>query len=179
MTGHSIRRPDGAKTVQVGPGLTIDAPLEVEFRDFRGYDVTATIEPQGGRLVATDLHVRQRAGGPPVTIEGIRSLSIASMIREVAERELVEVGQGTGIFSVTSKDLTRELIAELVAEGPTERTLRTVAYLYRHAVAVGDPPTKLVETALGLSRSKAGRWIALAREHKHLGPSEGAGKASG
>jgi hypothetical protein len=140
----------------------------------KGYDVTATIEPQGGRLVATELLVRQRKSGPPVSIEGIRALSIATLIREVADRKLIEIGEG-----VTSKELTRELIAELVAEGPTARTLRTVAYLYRHAVAVGDAPTQQVEKVLGLSRSKAGRWIALAREQKHLGPSEGPGKASG
>lgn len=171
---HSIRRPPGAKLTPVGPGLVITSPLEITFRDTKDYDVTATVEPQGGRLVATGLYISQRKGGPSVSIEGIRQLSVAAMIREVANRELTEVTSNP----VDQAALTRERIATLVAEGPTERTLRLVAYLYRRAVAVGDPPTQQVEKTMGLSRSKAGRWISLARERNHLGPAEGPGKAS-
>jgi hypothetical protein len=68
---------------------------------------------------------------------------------------------------------------DVTVYGPTDRALQWTAHFYRLGYAVAHNPTKLVEQALGLPRSTAGRWIAAARSAGHLGPSEGTGKAGG
>lgn len=168
----------GAETVPVGPGLVILSPVQVKLCDLNGLDVTVRVEPQNGRLVATELNVEQRDGGPAVTVERIRSLPIAFMVREAAVHLSEVEPREDGVFEITSREVTPELVAELVSEGPTDRTLGTVAYIYRYANAIGVPPAKLVDTTFQLSRSKGGRWIALARQRGFLGPAEVPGKAS-
>jgi hypothetical protein len=67
----------------------------------------------------------------------------------------------------------------LSEEGPTDRTLRWTAHLYRYGLAIEYNPTKSVEESLGVPRSTAGRWIAKARERGYLEPAEGQGRAGG
>ena len=71
------------------------------------------------------------------------------------------------------------IAARLRENGPTTETLEWVAYLYRLGLLRGDPPTKLVEQAIAIPRSTAGRWVAAARAAGLLGQSEGAGKVGG
>jgi integrase len=54
--------------------------------------------------------------------------------------------------------------------GPSDADLRAVADVYQLAYVTGGAPTKTVMERLGLPRSTAGRWIALARERGLLGP---------
>ncbi|WP_344427126.1 hypothetical protein [Pseudonocardia ailaonensis] len=168
-----------SQVVPVGPGLVIGQPLAEAFKDVAGYDVTVHVAPQEGRLVASRLVVDQRAGGPPVTLDGIRHIPVGALVRAVGANNLQEVEGRAGGYETVSPNLSEAEVAELVAQGPTDQTLRTVAYLYRYALAVGDPPVKVVEQTMKLSRSKTGRWIALCREKGYLNPSEGAGKAAG
>jgi len=67
-------------------------------------------------------------------------------------------------------------VERLRRDGPTDEALRWVAYLYRFALVMEEPPTATVERMLKLT---AARWVALARQRGFLGQSEGSGKAAG
>lgn len=177
MTVIKLRK--DSEPTAVGPGLVIESPLQVEETDVQGYDVELVVAAQGGRLVAQQVTVSQRKGGPPVTVEGIRNMPIAALTRTAAHqlREVEE--RSEGVYALTERAVSREAIRQAVAAGPTDDTLELVAYIYRYANVVGDPPAKSVEKAFELTRSKTGRWIALARERGFLGPSEGPGRAAG
>ena len=84
-----------------------------------------------------------------------------------------------GSMTLSSRQLTDELVERFKREGPTDEALWWASHLYRLAVIVNDPPTKSVEEALDLPRSTAGRWLALARKRGFLGASEGRGKTGG
>ena len=147
-------------------------------RRVNGYEVTLTVVPENGRLVASGVCVRSIPGGPPVTGEAIRAVPVARLTKE-AWTGVLAVEEQDGVTKVSAMSLTPEAATQLRANGPTPATLRWVAYLYRVALLVGDPPTRAVETGLGIPRSTAGRWIAAAREQGFLGASEGVGRAAG
>jgi hypothetical protein len=155
----------------------IDSPLFVDAEDIGGYDVTVRVAPERGRLVATEVVVSQRPGGPAVTVEGLRGLGLAPLLRAAAERLESDTDAESGQYRGPS-DLAEDNIARLVAQGPTPETLDVVAFVYRRCVALGESPAKTVRETFGLTSSKAGRWIALARERGLLGKAEGPGKAS-
>jgi hypothetical protein len=52
----------------------------------------------------------------------------------------------------------------------TDSLLRRVAATYQEAIEQGDPPTKAVQRAEGVSYSTAARYVGLAREAKYLQP---------
>lgn len=164
----------------VAPGLVIEKGLR--YREhIHDYDVEVEIGAHNGRLVARELRVRQIAGGPPVTVEGIRALPVARLVR-LAGSDLQRAdtdGSDSSAWLDTANKPSKAEAKQMVADGPTDRTLQLVAYLYRWSNAVGDPPVKTLENYLELSRSKTSRWITLARERGFLGPADGQGRAGG
>lgn len=163
--------------VVAGPGLVM--PRETTIRSqVNGYDVKVTVVPEHGQLVAQEVHVRRLPDGPPVTGEAIRSIPIGRLVRQ-AWSAVQSSEERDGVTKVSPMMLTDEAAAQLRANGPTAATLKWVSHLYRVALLIGEPPTKAVETGLGVPRSTAGRWIAAAREQGLLGASEGAGRAGG
>jgi hypothetical protein len=57
-------------------------------------------------------------------------------------------------------------------QGPTEDSLHVVAYVYRLAHMVGDPPTRAVASAIGLPYNTAARWVQQARRAGFLRPAD-------
>lgn len=165
----------------IAPGLAALSPAGGHDPDCQGFDVELTIEVQQGRFVATSVEVRQRAGGPAVTGDALRSIPLARMTTELAMTSIkdIESASGETVWVVPRPELTPQLAERLRTEGPTSETLEWVAYLYRQAHLLGDRPTVTVEQALGVPRSTVGRWIALARRRGFLGRAEGSGKAAG
>lgn len=147
-------------------------------KDYAGVDVAIDITPEGGRLVAQEVRVSRRPGGPPVTGEAVRAVPIA-MLRRLAVREVLHVSTQDDYNKMVPRVLTDEVVAEIAQNGPVDTSLEWLAYLYRLALLVGDPPTKYVENALKLKRATAGRWVAKARAQGFLGPAEKPGKAGG
>jgi hypothetical protein len=143
------------------------------------YDVEVDVAPQGGRLVVREVRVRQSAGGPPVTGEGLRAVPVASLAqwaarkvqRVISERPEEMVTQPAGVHD--------EDVEYVKANGPTDRTLQIVAHTYRMALLMGRQPTKMTEEWLEIPRSTAGRWVASARTKGFLSAAEGPGKAGG
>ncbi len=168
-----------ARPTRVGPGLAMPSPVVlVTATDLNGYDVEVEVVPQGGRLAAMEVRVRQREDGPPVTGEAIRSVPVASLVKQAASHLMSIDSTKDGVTSMSGRRLTEEVAGRLRSRGPTDEALEWVAYLYRLSVAMGEPPTRTVEQALELPRSTAGRWVALARQRGFLGQTE-SGRAGG
>jgi hypothetical protein len=167
--------------VTVLPGLVMPKKVTVPAA-VNGYDVEVDVVPEGGRLVAAEVRIRQQPGGPPVTGEVLRAVPIATLTKLAAAHVLEveeDVQSGGVVTGYNSRSLTPDVVANIRAAGPTDESLRWVAHLYRVALLMRERPTKAVETALGLPRATAGRWVALARDRGQLEPAEGAGKAGG
>ena len=117
-----------------------------------GADLTA--ELHGGRYRCTALEVSPLSGGfPGVTGERLRELKVSEMVEIAARQPHVEerlARRGRSVFG--DPDTPEEAVAAIVA----------AAYRYGHAI--GDRPTREVMQLLELSRSQAGRWIAVCRE---------------
>ncbi len=164
-----------AQMVMVAPGIALPRRSTCEWGD---YTVVLEVEPQDGRLVATEVVVRQREGGPPVTSEALRSVPVASLTTRTVWQAL-RVTAHEGYQEWKPFSLNREEMARLRENGPTRETLEWVARLYRLALLLAEPPTKSVATALAVPRSTAGRWVAAARTEGFLSAAEGPGKAGG
>lgn len=111
-----------------------------------------------------------------MTPDALRAIPVANLTKMAGARHvLYEEGDGT----LRQRALLDEDVDRIKRDGPTDQALRLVAYLYRLALVVGEPPTQTVERNLRLARSTAGRWVSLARKRGFLGKAEGAGKAGG
>lgn len=164
--------------MKVGPGIAVPARVTVIAEDCAGVDVELEVVPEGGRLVAQEVRVSRREGGPPVTGDAIRSIPIATLTKHAAVHALT-YKERDGYTEWSPRLLTPEIIEQVRDNGPDAASLEWVAYLYRVALLMGEPPTQAVAQALDLPRSTAGRWVAMARRRPELlGPSEGPGKAS-
>jgi len=156
-------------------------PSEVTVQErVNGYDVELVVTTTDGRLTAREIRVSQVPEGPPVTGTALRSIPVAALTKlaVAAALEVESNPDGAGV-RMSALLLTPEVATRLRVGGPTDETLAWVARIYRLALLAGDPPTKVVETALALPRSTAGRWVAQARRRGYLGPSDGRGKAGG
>jgi len=164
-----------AEPVFVGPSLMVRSPIQAVQQDAQGFDLVARVEPQHGRFVITELTIRQRADGPPVTTDQIRSLPLTALAQ--AASRLVETAEYPTLDDMESPDFTPETVARLVAAGPTEETLNAAAWIYRRALIMGEPPARAVHETFEITRSRADRWISMARQRGLIGPPEGPGRA--
>lgn len=115
-------------------------------------------ELHDGRYVCTELTATPTSGGAPgVTSERLRDLRLAAMVEQIAR-----VPRCEDTLSKTG----RTVVAE--ADGPTAEVLEVVAAAYRYGHALGETPTREVMDLLGLPRSKAARWISMARKEGFL-----------
>lgn len=132
-------------------GATIESSTEAG-----GYDVDAKAVAEGGRFVCERLEVSRIEGGPPVTTEGLRELPVADLLADACRVHAFEaaLAQQAQAHAMRVMD---------------DAALDLVALAYRYGNAVGDAPTREVMRLCRLSRSKASRWIAAARERGYLG----------
>jgi hypothetical protein len=174
-----------AGTVTVAPGMKLFREVTVHGEDYKGYDVELLVVLEGGRLQASEVKVRRRPGGPPVTGEALRTMTVAAFVRHSVQASSNLHGpfglsgdqwepNATRVFwgmlDVQHRDRMREA-------GPVTETLEWVARVYSVALATGDKPTRAVEDVFGVPRYTASRWVAGARQRGFLGPAE-PGKAS-
>jgi hypothetical protein len=151
--------------VEVAPGFRISAQYDSLFRNHNGYDVhiSAGITPQF-RLEVAELTVKRTEGGPAVTSEGIRSIAVQSLVREIIQLQIEEDAYSDGEYPTKGfGTLKEEEALRLKKAGPTQETLEWVARIYKIAELLDKPPTVAVEDAFSVSRSTAGAWIGRAR----------------
>jgi hypothetical protein len=165
----------------LGPGLAVPKEFTflVEEEGLYSLEAEAVYEqPVGGRMghfVIDRLTIRRREDGPPVTTEGIRQIPVAAFLRLAVEGHRMRVGPREYDGHTSSWELTWAGPIALserarAGGGPSDEDLRAVADVYQLAYVTGGAPTKTVMERLGLPRSTASRWIALARKQGLLGP---------
>ena len=138
--------------------VEIRAVLDPEDKDAHPYRIEVHVELVNGRLGVSELTLRRRPDGPPLTSEMIRSVAVGELVRWLYDKH-----GGGGSLSTLSVDGLEP--TERRKEGQTERVLTAVADTYRFAYVVNEPPTQAVMAYLDCSRATAKRWIAAAREH--------------
>lgn len=166
----------GGGMTELVPGLSIYNRVHTKFRDFYGYDGTATAQLQDGKMTVVELAVQQRDGGRGVTNEGLRKIPVQQIARRslFTDRHIgkpASLKTAYGLLESVDRDRMREA-------GPAVETVQWAAFIYRVALAVGDGPTKVVGEVFKVSPRTAGLWIAKARRLGFLGEAEGPGKAS-
>lgn len=125
------------------------------------YDLELEIELERGRYVLRTMTCRARKRGA-ITSEGVNAIPVPMIVRFIVGRVLFIPLISPG----------RAANPALAVEGPTETALKRVAATYRMAHLMSLSPTKSVAQDLGLPRSTAGRWVAMARSRGFLGPAE-------
>lgn len=171
--------------VLVAPGIIAMSP-SAWATEHDGLDIeimVVALPAEGGsagRPICTALKISRLADGPSITPEVLRKVPVTALIRFAARMSLRYIDESTGrTLGASDRRMTDDLADRLRAEGPTDRTLKWVADIYRTATVLSVPPTKSVQDELELPRSTAGSWVALAREKGFLGRSEGRGRAGG
>jgi hypothetical protein len=149
------------ESTDYGIGLGIELVHEVTTTEtVGGIDVDLRVVLRGGRYVVHGLSAYPTVDNLDVGVTG-------EALREVAVGERVERAARDRDAENTIKTTGRRIIGE--AGGLTPESLEVVATAYRYGHAVGTSPTREVVNLLGLTRSKASRWIAEAREDGFLG----------
>lgn len=123
--------------------------------------VRITVELRQGRYVCASFEARPAAGHLEggVTGEALREVALGTLVENAARDPDAEEALRT----------TGRRILDEVGGRLTSDSLEVVAAAYRYGYAVCDSPTREVVNLLGLSRSKASRWIAEARDEGLLG----------
>jgi hypothetical protein len=146
------------------------------------YTLTWTFDAQGLRCTHLTVGTTDPEKPLKITTEVLRKVPVAALTRmfgdhlvrefELMEKEHDEPGLG---------ELGREIAGNLprfVVRDRTSIHYRTVATVYRSAVARGDPrPTQAVREELNAkSTAVAASWVRRARLQGFLGPSPGRGR---
>lgn len=181
-----VTEPKGSTLVPIAPGLVAPSRQLASVSEVNGYDVQLVVvvvpvaDGRAGRFECVSVTVERREGGPAVTTEALRGIPVASLVKQVGASSVLVVSHvSEHELAADDKSLTDEMVQRFKQSGPTDEVLWWVAYVYRLALAIGSPPTKLVAEWMELPRSTAGRWVAAARDRGFLGAAEGPGKAGG
>jgi hypothetical protein len=104
-----------------------------------GAELVAEVE--NGTYVVSEVRCARTRGGPEVTGEAIRAVPIHRILTARAIDANGGLHPGPGVAKIRDQD-------------PTEDSLHVVAYAYRLAHMVRDPPTRVVASAIGLPYSR-------------------------
>lgn len=166
--GASIH-PDGAAgRTEICPGVTLWNRSTITLPDYNGLDVTAVVSLVGGRYLVDELTVRRRPDGALITGETLRSIKVATILRQNLGVNAPDHEPRVWYGLMPADD-----VARMRADGPTPTTLAGVGVVYTVARAIGDRPAKSVAEAFDVSARTAGVWIARARAAGNITDTEG------
>jgi hypothetical protein len=145
------------------------------------YDVDVELKLEGDRYAPVSLRLKARAGGPVVTGEHLRDVSVTDILRRVVEDYFFGSPPSPRPSSVTITPPTASASAgaftphliSLLGEPPevgriSDDVLKDVADAYRVGVLVGYPPVAVVAERYKRPRATAARWITTARDRGFL-----------
>jgi hypothetical protein len=156
-----IQRAESAPSPEF-PMVDIDERLRIPSRVLvyveddaaRTIEISAVYSGASGRYECRELKVTAPDSTPEITGESLRSVPVATAIKDGARRVVDSIRQSH--MGYKPQDITEG--------GPTTRALEWVAYYYQFAVLFGESPVSEVMTGLSLPRSTASRWITRARD---------------
>jgi hypothetical protein len=174
-TTREIEIQVGTPHVRIGPRHEVAQFLKakVDARDWVGVvdlEIGVFVDPSG----RASCHTLDFTAEPPTAISGaaLDSLPLARTVERVFRDSIIELEPVPGEDdAVRVSRAQAEDVARLVPgaeDAPkrgrrrTEDRIERSGTLYREAVTAGLPPTKHVARELGVSRSTARRYVALA-----------------
>jgi hypothetical protein len=178
VTQHTVQMADFRPGGWLQGGLILLGPVGYDVVDSElPYDVTLIVWTHDGRLAAQDIKVTQRSGGPPVTTDGLRSVTVDAYL-DAVRAHLLSVGklllmapvEGLpGAFEPPRSDQEAHFDRAQRPRRPMDETLPKVAAVYREALRSSDAmvamaPTEEVGRRLGYSRGHASRLVTAARK---------------
>lgn len=154
---------------RLGHGFALLLPEEVSVDD-SSLDVLVKLELdiEDGRVVVSRFCAERRPGGPPITMDILKSVPLVRLRTFAANTGLL-----TGLVRISTTDGThtvRPATAEDVAALTALPELDRVAIVYRAALFYGYPPTVKVAEALDVSPSVAAKRVQAARRAGLLEP---------
>lgn len=144
-------------------GLGIELPTGVDIHGTAaGLDYVMSADLIDGAYVCTRLEVEPAASNPsyPITSE---------VLREFPVQRLLTDGVRSGQVVRHIRNRAAKAMGGMKG-GPTDDLLQVVATAYRYGYAIGQSPTRFVMDVCGpIQRSRASRWISMARDRGYLG----------
>jgi hypothetical protein len=134
------------------PALPFDVKIEAEYED--------------GRFRVQKLIATPRPKGIGITTDGLRQIPVGRIMKAAVESVLFQGKWGSNIVDWGPAVMPKRD----TFTGPDDEALQLVSAYYMLAAMVGVPPRTYVADQLGIPRSTASRWIALARAAKYLEP---------
>lgn len=152
---------------EVAPGLLGYEELEVTSgpEDGLAYEVTAKIEPHGGKYVVTRLVAEQVPGGPPIQRGELAKLSVEPLIREAAREISVATSENTSRPIASAPEFWDRIELDKTI---TDEDLPHLAALYRWVRLQDGRPTTVMAQDFGVSPATVRRWLVRAVEAGHL-----------
>lgn len=144
-----------------GFGLLWATPVRVDDPGLEAI-VTLDLAVEGDHLVVTKFTADQREGGPPITIDFLKSMPLVGLTQRAVEGGLLN-----GLVRTRTKGHLAPATAEdLASLSEVERA----AVVYRAAIFIGFPPTLAVADACGWSHDVAAKRVQAARKAELLEP---------
>lgn len=152
----------------LGGDLGLLLPCAAEVLDPAGNPVAVLqVGVVNGRIACISITANP---GAELTGQLLRSVPVASLIREVARNHVVHIREGFAVRFVADEHLP-ETPKRRVLDGAF---LQRVADIYRQAVASGLSTQGELQRQLGpVSDAGARRWVVQARREGYLGPALG------
>ena len=150
----------------LGYGFALLVP-PVALVDDPSLDVVVDLEldVEGDRLVITRFAVERRPGGPPITMDVLKSLPLVRLAAKAATDGVL-----TGLVHVTTTNGTTTVTPAHASEIEALPEIDRTAVAYRAALFFGLPPTVTVAEMLGVSRDVAAKRVQAARRAGLLEP---------
>lgn len=150
-----------SKRVDIGGGFSVWSPCAVVVTEDPStpYDVKLELAIEDGRFEVQQLTATRKPGGPPLTTEQLRLVSVAKIAARAVAQVMPEIVQSApGAFQIGGE-----------APSPADE-LEHVAALYRLAYVCGLHPIQHVADQLDIPKSTAAKKVIRAREAGLLGP---------
>ncbi|WP_414120202.1 hypothetical protein [Corynebacterium nuruki] len=150
----------------------------------QNYLVTATIQPQDGRLAIVSVKFDQQPGQQPVQRAAVGKIPLDNFIRCAAERVLMqitdeeadqysavvssELPDGSPTLAVPARGVIHALNDTKGHTPTTDEDYRRIALLYRWLRILEGKPTAMLAEHLGVSRATMKRWTSKAADRGFL-----------
>ena len=148
-------------TDRLGTWTPLPCPIEATDGDLT---LTGRLDFRNGRFGIWEVTITSATG--PVTGEKLRRVPMGDIVRSLAIDMVLTIRRDD--HGVSTLAPIGPPPASTSERGPSTEQLEYLADLYSLAAAVGDPPTKSVAAALGISVPTATRWANRARSRQLL-----------
>lgn len=151
---------------RLGNGFALLVPRQVTVDD-PSLDVLVDLEldVQDDQVVIARFCAEQRPGGPPITMDVLKSMPLVRLRTFAANSGLL-----TGLVRISTSNGTHTTTSAGPDELATLPELDRVAIAYRAALFFGYAPTAAVAETLGVSPSVAAKRVQAARRAGLLEP---------